>query len=194
MRATMDAVSVRSRWADPRTGAACTPGSTVPSARCVQLSLADVGFKDVGLDAGFEDCHARTVGGLPAFHGPSGRPLIDRTKFPRGLADLVEYVNVRVCVPVYEAPSAGRALPWRGTVCIVSRNKVSCTRSMWRLAPALPRRVLFALCRGMDSADCGRGRCGRAAGSGCGSSVGVVSHGRGSHHGGVGGTGGCRCH
>jgi len=38
-------------------------------------SLLELGFSDVGLDAGFEDCSARKVGGLPAFHSADcGKP------------------------------------------------------------------------------------------------------------------------
>lgn len=46
------------------------------------VSLRDVGWTDVGLDAGFEDCHARKVGDKPAFHDEHGRPLINKAKFP----------------------------------------------------------------------------------------------------------------
>lgn len=42
------------------------------------VSLADLGFADVGLDSGFEDCNARKVGGLPAFHGEDGDVLVDK--------------------------------------------------------------------------------------------------------------------
>ena len=34
----------------------------------VPTSLLDLGFSDVGLDSGFEDCHARTVGGYEPPH------------------------------------------------------------------------------------------------------------------------------
>merc|ERR1719174_3320119 len=56
----------------------------------VPTSLSDLGFTDVGLDSGFEDCFARTVGGKPAFHDPQGRPIINKRKFPSGLRALVD--------------------------------------------------------------------------------------------------------
>jgi hypothetical protein len=88
MMKTMDALSDRSRFsADATTGAPCKPGAK----GCVPTSLADLGFADAGLDAGFEDCSARKVGGKAAFHGPDGKPLINSKKFPSGLAKLVEY-------------------------------------------------------------------------------------------------------
>ena len=53
------------------------------------ISLAELGFSDIGLDSGFEDCSARKVGGKPAFHDAEGRPLVDKEKFPSGLEALV---------------------------------------------------------------------------------------------------------
>ena len=55
------------------------------------VSLADLGFADVGLDSGFEDCNARKVGGLPAFHGEDGDVLVDKAKFPSSLKSLVDF-------------------------------------------------------------------------------------------------------
>jgi hypothetical protein len=49
-------------------------------------SLLELGFSDVGLDAGFEACSERKVGGLPAFHSADcGKPgkrcvLVDKGK------------------------------------------------------------------------------------------------------------------
>lgn len=87
MRATIDVLADRSRYVDEATGAPCKP----PSIGCKKMSLADFGFSDAGLDSGFEDCGARKVGGKPAFHDETGRPLVDGKKFPAGLANLVDY-------------------------------------------------------------------------------------------------------
>eukprot|EP00947_MAST-08B_sp_MAST-8B-sp1_P003133 g3133.t1 len=92
MLATMDALTDRSRYTD-KDGRACDKGSG--AAGCEPTSLADLGFDDVGLDAGFEDCGTRKVGGKPAFHDVDGRPLVDRSKFPSGLKALVEYGHAR---------------------------------------------------------------------------------------------------
>lgn len=85
MKATMDAMVDRSRGG---------------------VSLADLGFTDVGLDAGFEDCGARKVGGRAAFHGPDGHVLVDKHKFPSGLGALVEYGHDK-----------GLTVSWYGNAC-----------------------------------------------------------------------------
>ena len=87
MMATMKALTSRSRGVDRKSGSPCAVGS---SSTCEPTSLADVGFIDAGLDAGFEDCGARKVGGKPAFHGEDGRPLVDKHKFPSGLKAMVD--------------------------------------------------------------------------------------------------------
>ena len=43
------------RGIELHSGAPCANGS---SSSCIPTSLADVGFADIGLDSGFEDCHA----------------------------------------------------------------------------------------------------------------------------------------
>jgi hypothetical protein len=73
------------------------------------VSLADLGFSDVGLDAGFEDCGSREVGGRPAFHGPDGHVLVDKHKFPSGLGSLVEYGHKH-----------GLTVSWYGNACACS--------------------------------------------------------------------------
>lgn len=65
MMAIMRALTDRSRGIELHSGAPCAVGS---SSSCIPTSLADVGFADIGLDSGFEDCHARKVGGKAAFH------------------------------------------------------------------------------------------------------------------------------
>ena len=69
-------------------------------------SLADLGFSDAGLDAGFEDCSVRQVGGKPAFHAPDGSVLVDRGKFPSGLASLVA-----------KGHDLGLTVSWYGNAC-----------------------------------------------------------------------------
>lgn len=55
------------------------------------ISLAELGFSDAGLDAGFEDCNTRKVGGKAAFHSPDGHVLVDKHKFPSGMGALTAY-------------------------------------------------------------------------------------------------------
>ena len=88
MMATMDALTDRSRGG---------------------VSLADLGFSDAGLDAGFEDCSARKVGGRPAFHSPDGRVLVDKHKFASGLGAMVEYGHKK-----------GLTVSWYGNACACS--------------------------------------------------------------------------
>jgi hypothetical protein len=83
------------------------------------VSLLDLGFSDVGLDAGFENCNARKVGGKPAFHGPDGHVLVDEHKFPSGLGALVEYGHKK-----------GLTVSWYGNACACSsENAYSDTTS-----------------------------------------------------------------
>tara|TARA_B110000208_G_scaffold127276_1_gene154899 strand:+ start:73 stop:2331 length:2259 start_codon:yes stop_codon:yes gene_type:complete len=70
------------------------------------VSLADLGFVDVGIDAGFEECFARKVGGIQAFHDEAtGYPLVNSTLFPdmRGL--------------ISKAHGLGLTVSWYGNGC-----------------------------------------------------------------------------
>tara|TARA_B110000208_G_scaffold152450_1_gene184305 strand:- start:42 stop:1874 length:1833 start_codon:yes stop_codon:yes gene_type:complete len=70
------------------------------------ISLAELGFNDAGLDSGFQDCAARTVGGKPSWHGANGSVLVNAAKFPSGLGALVHKGHV-----------LGLTVSWYGNAC-----------------------------------------------------------------------------
>ena len=73
------------------------------------VSLADLGFADVGLDSGFEDCNARKVGGLPAFHDENGDVIVDSDKFPPAAGGLASLVDL--------GHSLNLTVSWYGNAC-----------------------------------------------------------------------------
>jgi hypothetical protein len=103
------------------------------------MSLADFGFNDAGLDAGFEDCGARTVGGKPAFHDPTGRPLVDGQKFPSGLANLVKYGHAR-----------NLTVSWYGNACACKSENSYTENTQPTIAQAVAGTVAATVDYGFD--------------------------------------------
>ena len=65
-------------------------------------SIKDLGFLDVGLDDYWQKCGAGVNG---SFHGPDGRPIVDRAKFP-DMRKMVDYGH-----------SKGLTVGWYGNNC-----------------------------------------------------------------------------
>ena len=139
MLATMDVLSDRSRYVNKETGERCQPSSGGHDPVCVKMSLADLGFSDVGLDAGFEDCNARKVGGKPAFHDENGRPLVDKSKFPSGLKKLVDYGHAR-----------NLTVSWYGNACACHSENSYTTSTQPTIAQAIAGTVAATVEYGFD--------------------------------------------
>ena len=136
MRATMDVLSDRSRGVDRVTGAPCAVGSG--SASCAPTSLADIGFVDAGLDAGFEDCKSRKVGGKPAFHDESGRPLVNKHKFP-DLQKMVDYGHAK-----------NLTVSWYGNACACGSENAYSSTTKPTVAQAIAGTVAATASYGFD--------------------------------------------
>jgi hypothetical protein len=134
MMDTMDVLTDRSRFVD-WWGRPCKKGTE----GCNAMSLAELGFSDVGLDAGFEDCTSRTVGGKPAFHDANGRPLIDRGKFPSGLGALVKHGHSR-----------NLSVSWYGNACACKKENSYTAHTQPTIAQAIAGTVAATVEYGFD--------------------------------------------
>ena len=103
------------------------------------VSLADLGFRDAGLDAGFEDCRARKVGGKPAFHSPDGHVLIDKQKFPSGLKAMVNYGHRK-----------NLTVSWYGNACACSSENSYSNTTRPTVAQAIAGTVADTVAYGFD--------------------------------------------
>ena len=81
MEAAMDAMADRSRTLLDR------DGTTVRAA-----SLADLGFVHAGLDDAWQACGAGVEG---SFHDADGNPLVNGSRFPKGMGALVTHAHTR---------------------------------------------------------------------------------------------------
>ncbi|KAL7549780.1 hypothetical protein ACHAWF_017096, partial [Thalassiosira exigua] len=55
-------------------------------------SLRDLGYKDVGLDDGWQHCNASAAAPGMHYHDAEGRPIVDETKFP-DLKSMTDYAH-----------------------------------------------------------------------------------------------------
>ena len=98
IRKTIDAITSKARKVDGK-----------------PASLADVGYTHVGVDDGWQACGAG-VGGK-SFHGPDGKPILNKTKFP-DLKQMVKYGHAK-----------GVKMGWYDTNCmccdeyVINQNK-----------------------------------------------------------------------
>ena len=73
-------------------------------------SLADLGYRTVGIDDCWQDCTSpRSLNG--SYHSATGEPLVDAARFPNGLRGLSDYATAR-----------GIGLGWYGNNCPETRG------------------------------------------------------------------------